>query len=200
MRLYNSNDFEAFSKKFRINFFNSLSAYRATHLIGTKSKDGIDNLAIFSSIVHVGSNPPLFGVIFRPAKGFQRDTYTNIIDTLYFTINHINLNTYKQAHQTAAKYPSHISEFEQVGIKPEFTTFYAPYVKDSKIKFGLEFCQQVGLINNTILVIGRVVEVCIDPSLILEDGFINLVEAQSITTSSLDAYYLPTLLDRLGQV
>ena len=50
----------------RLNLINSITGVKPSNLIGTKSKDGFSNLAIFSSVVHLGSKPPLIGFITRP--------------------------------------------------------------------------------------------------------------------------------------
>ena len=67
----------------------------------------------------------------------ERHTYNNIKETNYFTINHINKEIYKQAHQTSARYDKDVSEFDECGLTPEYSdTIKAPYVKESKIKIG----------------------------------------------------------------
>ncbi|MCS7053720.1 MAG: flavin reductase, partial [Ignavibacterium sp.] len=76
-----------FERRYRINFVNSLSGFKSANLIGTISKSGITNLAIFSSVIHVGANPPLIGILFRPLS-VPRHTYNNIKETGCFTINH----------------------------------------------------------------------------------------------------------------
>lgn len=87
----------SFEKIYRINFVNSLPGFKSANLIGTISKEGKTNVAIFSSVNHVGVNPPLIGMLVRPAS-VPRCTYTNIKETNYFTINHINKEIFKKAH------------------------------------------------------------------------------------------------------
>jgi hypothetical protein len=41
----------------RLNLINSCTGYKSANLIATKSVDGAVNVAIFSSITHLGSNP-----------------------------------------------------------------------------------------------------------------------------------------------
>ena len=74
----------------RLNLVNSITGIKPANLIGTISKDGNSNLAIFSSIFHLGSNPALIGFISRPDKKSRRDTLNNILETKYYTINHIH--------------------------------------------------------------------------------------------------------------
>ena len=68
MHYFNSNDLDGLSKVYRLNLINSITGYKSANLIGTQNLNGITNLAIFSSIIHIGSNPPLMGFILRPAK------------------------------------------------------------------------------------------------------------------------------------
>jgi len=88
----------------RAQLINSTSGFRSVALIGTIDTKGQTNLAIFNSIVHIGSNPPLLGFIMRP-DSVERHTLSNIMGTGYYTINHIHQKMYEQAHQTSARYP-----------------------------------------------------------------------------------------------
>jgi len=74
-------------KNFRIDLINSVTGIKTPHLISTISNDGITNLAIFSSIVHLGSNPPLIGFVLRPETRRLSDTMQNIRTEKYYTIN-----------------------------------------------------------------------------------------------------------------
>ena len=53
-------------KQERVHFANSLGGFKSVGLIGTKNTNNQTNLAIVDSILHIGSNPPLFGIVFRP--------------------------------------------------------------------------------------------------------------------------------------
>ena len=66
--------------------------------------------AIFNSIIHIGSNPPMLGFILRPLT-VPRHTYTNFKENDYFTVNQVHKDDIEKAHQTAAKYDTEISEF-----------------------------------------------------------------------------------------
>jgi flavin reductase (DIM6/NTAB) family NADH-FMN oxidoreductase RutF len=183
-------DIAGFEKQVRTNLINGLSGYKSAHLIGTQDKLGASNLAIFSSVVHIGANPPLMGFIQRPAS-VERHTYENIKETGVFTINHVPLEWYKQAHQTSARYAKSQSEFEVCG----FTTYYspdhlAPYVKESPVKIGLELKEEINITSNdTILIVGEIKELFLDPSFILENGTIDLGVARTILVHGLETYY-----------
>ncbi len=110
MASYNISDIDSWERFYRANFINSLTGFKSVSLIGTVSEYGQINLGIFSSIVHVGSNPPLVGYINRPVTAASH-TLANIQATGVYTINHIHPSYVQQAHQTSAKYEAEISEF-----------------------------------------------------------------------------------------
>lgn len=182
----------------RAQLINSISGFRSTVLIGSKDIAGQTNLAIFSSIVHIGSNPPLLSFIMRP-DSVERHTLTNIMDTGYYTINHIHNNIYEQAHQTSARYPKSVSEFDATGLTPEYKNeFVAPFVKESHIQIGMEFKERVTIeINQTSMVIGEIKAVYFPTNCLELDGFINLEKAGTITSAGLDSYHATQLLQRL---
>ena len=77
-------------------------------------------MAVFSSVTHLGSNPPLLGVIFRPVNDVPRNTYENIKETGQFTINHIDASIINDAHHTSAKYDKDVSEFDITCLEEEY--------------------------------------------------------------------------------
>lgn len=199
MTYFSSNDISEMESRYRAALINSLSGFKSASLIGSADKHGNTNLAIFSSIVHLGSNPALIGFINRPDT-VSRHTLENILETNCFTINHINAAIYKQAHQTSARYPKAISEFDATGLSTEFGKLLkAPYVKESHIKYGLEFVEKHELkINGTILIIGKVVEIIIPENCLLEHGAIAIEKAETVAVSGLDSYHTTTKLSRLS--
>ena len=64
MQHFNTNDIQGFSKIYRLNLINSITGYKSANLIGTRSNSGEENVAIFSSITHLGSNPALLHFTF----------------------------------------------------------------------------------------------------------------------------------------
>lgn len=186
-------------KQERVHFANSLGGFKSVGLIGTQNKIGQTNLAIVDSILHIGSNPPLFGMIFRPGV-VERHTLENILETGCYTINHINETIFKQAHQTSARYEREISEFEVTHLTPTYKNgFIAPFVEESHVQLAMEFKEKITLsINNTVLIIGEVKEVYFPENCLLPDGFLDLEKANSITCTGLDSYHKTTRIDRLS--
>jgi flavin reductase (DIM6/NTAB) family NADH-FMN oxidoreductase RutF len=186
-------------KQERVHFVNSIAGFKSVCLIGTQNELNQSNLAIVSSLIHIGSNPPLLGIVFRPGV-VDRHSLKNILETKFFTVNHINESIYKQAHQTSARYDRHISEFDATGLTAQYKNdFFAPFVAESKLQIALEFKEKVELtINNTVLVIGEVKAVYFPSDCMEKDGFLNIEKATSITCSGLDSYHKTIQLDRLS--
>mgnify|MGYP003599344675 FL=1 len=186
-------------KQKRVHFANSLGGFKSVGLIGTQNKSRQTNLAIVDSILHIGSNPPLFGMIFRPGV-VERHTLENILETGFYTINHINENIFKQAHQTSARYDRTISEFDVTDLNSEYKNdFFAPFVEESQVQLAMEFKEKIILnINNTILVIGEVKAVYFPENCLQKDGFLDIEKAESITCSGLDSYHKTAKIDRLS--
>ena len=182
----------------RAQLINSISGFRSVALIGTIDRQGQTNLAIFSSIVHIGSNPPLLSFIMRP-DSVERHTLTNIMDTGFYTINHINSSMYEKAHQTSARYPKSVSEFDAAQLTPVFKNdFVAPFVAESQIQIGMEFRERIEInINQTSMIIGEIKFVHYPTSCLLEDGFIDIEKAGTITSTGLDSYHTTQVLKRL---
>jgi len=186
-------------KQIRVHLINSLGGFKSVSLVGTADKNGNPNLAIFSSFFHVGANPPLVGLIFRPSPP-ERDTLRNMIETGFYTINHINETIYEQAHQTSARYEKEISEFDITGLNAEYKNdFFAPFVAESKVQLGIEFKEKIDIsINNTSLIIGEIVQIYVPEDCVYDDGFVDLEKANTITCSGLDSYHKTIQLDRLS--
>ena len=199
MRKFTKDELFYMSKVPRLNLVNCLTGYKSANLIGTCSESGVSNLAIFSSVTHLGSEPALLGFILRPTT-VPRDTYKNIKETGYFTLNHITEDMIDDAHHTSSSYEEGISEFEKTGLTPEYKDhFFAPYVAESKIQLGIEFKEKVPIsVNNTTLIIGEIIQIYIPEDCLNEDGFVDIEKANSITCSGFDSYHKTVQLDRLS--
>ncbi len=197
MTHFNTDDFSQMHHLYRINLINSCSGYKSANLIGTKSVDGITNVAIFSSVTHIGSNPALLGFFLRPTTVI-RNTYNNIKETGVFTINHVHESILEDAHHTSAKYDSDISEFEMTNLIEQYKdSFSAPFVKDAPIQLAMTYVEEYDIkSNNTILLIGQIKDLYIKDNLLQNDGFINLSEANVASINGLDGYTIPKLKNR----
>ena len=156
-------------------------------------------MAIFSSIFHVGANPPYIGFVIRP-DGIGHETMSNILHSKNYTLNNVLESNFFAAHQTSARYLEGQSEFKECGFTEEYIEgFNAPFVKEANVKIGLEFKEYMPfLLNRTKIVIGEIKHIIIDEHLVSEDGFVDLAKAGSLTSAGLDAYYSTNELGRLS--
>ncbi len=197
MQLITSSTIETWERFYRANFINSLTGFKSVSLIGTINQKGQTNLGVFSSVIHIGSDPALVGYINRPLKAAPH-TLANIQSTGVYTINHIHPSFLEKAHQTSAKYSVEVSEFDDVGLTPEFIdNMAAPFVKESKVKFALTLEEIIPIkLNNTFLVIGKLQHAKLEENILLPDGFLQLDKASSLCSNGVDAYYSTQLIDR----
>lgn len=196
--IINKQDIEQFEQRYRTAFVNSLAGFRQAVLIGTKSVEDNTNLAIFNSLIHLGANPALFGLINRP-DSVQRHTLQNILDLKEYTINYVSATLYEKAHQTSARYEKGISEFEEVGFKELYhPSCKAPFVEEAIVKIAMQLEDIIPIpLNGTILIIGSIKQIEIEAGMIGEDGFVALSEAEILISQGLDAYFVSKKLGRL---
>ncbi len=198
MQQFTPTEWQSWERFYRANFINSLTGFKSASLIGTINAQGVPNLGMFSSMVHIGSDPALIGYINRPVAAAPH-TLANIKSNGFYTVNHIHPSFVDKAHQTSAKYPDEVNEFKEVGLTEEYLEgINVPFVKESAIKYLLSLKEIVPItLNDTFLVIGQLEQVLIDPSLQpTADGFLELDQIGSICSNGLDAYYNTTLIER----
>lgn len=181
----------------RVAFVNSLSGFKSLNLIASIDGNGNENVAIFNSVVHLGADPALLGFINRPDE-VERNTLSNIKETGYYTINHIQESFIDAAHQTSARYPKGVSEFEAVGLTPEYRdAFQVPFVKESSVQISLSLVEVLPItVNNTYLIIGEILDVYLPKSILLEDGSLAIERISTVCGSSLNGYHSPKLIKR----
>ena len=199
MHFFDNKNISSLDKIYRINLINSCSGFKSANLLGSISKDGKTNVAVFSSVTHLGSNPPTLGFILRPTT-VPRDTYKNIKDIGHFTINHIWEAILEDAHHTSAKYPDHISEFDRTNLEPEFKgQFKAPFVKNAPVQMSMKFIEEIYVPSNDVmLIVAQIQELYVKDELLHEDGLINLSKGNVVTINGLDTYAVPKFKKQLS--
>ena len=175
----------------RLKLINSITGVKPANLIGTRSSDGITNLAIFSSIVHLGSNPPLISFVTRTSKEVNRNTLANILSTNFFTINQIQKSFVKNAHYTSAKFNASTSEFQMCKLDEEYiNNFYAPFVKQSNLKIGLELKEIIKITSNdSTLVVGEIKQITTKKEYLKDDFMFDLEKSGALAIGGLNEYF-----------
>ena len=214
-----ANRIDQFERSYKVNFINGLSGFKSAHLVGTYDDDSVDNLAIFSSVFHLGADPALIGMIVRP-DSVARHTLANIRSAGYYSLNHVHEGIYQQAHQTSARYRADVSEFEAVGLTPEridsstlgvikqgavsapfIQADYCkvPFVKEAfvKVLLGLEDVVPIKA-NGTLLVVGKVLAVNLPTASVNQQGVIDYQSLDEVAVVGLDSYYQANHVGRLS--
>ena len=198
MQYFNLDDIQGFSKLYRLNLINSITGYKSANMIGTRSNSGEENVAIFSSITHLGSNPALLHFTLRP-NTVPRDTYKNIKENMVFTVNHVSMAQIEQAHHTSAKYDENISEFDQTSLEAEYKMdWYAPFVKGVPIALGCRYLNEYEIKENgCVLIIAAIEHIFVEDKLLQKDGWVKLESGEVVAINGLDGYALPQLQKRM---
>ena len=198
MAFFNRKDIDKLDKIYKINLINSCSGFKSANLLGSICTEGISNVAIFSSVIHLGSNPPTLGFVLRPTT-IPRNTHKNIKDIGYFTINHIYEDIIDDAHHTSAKYPEEISEFDVTSLEEVFKgDFKAPFVKGSPVQMSMKFIEEIYVPSNDVmLIVAQIEELYINDELLQNDGLINLSIGKIAAINGLDTYTIPAFKKQL---
>ena len=181
----------------RLNIINSCTGYKSANLIATLSENGSANVAVFSSITHLGSNPGLLGFIVRPTT-VPRDTYSNIKSKGFFTVNHITLDMISDAHHTSENYEVGISEFDKTNLTEEYKeNLEIPFVKGSPIQLYCKYMNEYYIKeNDTIHIIASIEHIFYNENMEHKDGWLQLDKGNVVVINGLDGYCLPKLMDR----
>ena len=188
---FDKKDIQDLEKVNRINLVNSITGIKTALLVATKNSENVTNLAIFSSIVHISSNPPLLGFFIRNNKKIRRDTLENIIENNVYSFNHINSSILKRAHLTSIKFDKTTSEFDVCKFTEEYIKgFFAPFVKESNVKIGMSLREVVEMeCADSKLIIGKIDHILFDKDYLENDFSLNLEKTASISVCGLNHYY-----------
>ena len=177
-------------RKKRLKLMNSITGVKPCNLVGTIDEKGQSNVAIFSSAIHLGSDPALIGLVSRPTT-VPRHTYENIVSTKEYTLNMVQEGFFENAHYTSAKFEKSVSEFRRCGLTEEYEEeCLAPFVKESSLKIALRLVEVLPIRSNGChLLIGRVVLVKTEKDLSLRDDAIDLDYSHAVGVGGLNDYY-----------
>jgi len=190
MTHFNIDSLGQMERFYRANFINCLTGFKSPIMIGTVSPKGNHNLAIFNNIAHLGSDPALIGFVNRP-RAAAPHTLSNIEATGIYTMNHVTTDMIEKAHQTSAKYPEGVSEFDETGLSPEFLeNCAAPFVKESPVKFSLKLKEVIPIqFNQTFFVIGAIQHIYLDRDIVDAEGYLNLLQVDIIASLGNHEYF-----------
>lgn len=147
--------------------------------IATIDDAGTNNLAPFSYFNMVGDDPPHVMFSTRRDNNSNKDTLNNVLSTKQFVVNMVTEALAEQMNSTAQAVPTDVDEFQMVGVTPIPSSAVKPMrVKESLVQFECEMVHHYFLEDHkqggACVVIGRVVRMHFDESVLLEDYKINM--------------------------
>lgn len=154
--------------------------------ISSLDEDGRRNLAPFSFFNVVSGRPPqvVFSPMIRGTDAAEKDTLRNIRGTGEFVVNIVTEALAEAMNITSTEFPSPIDEFEAAGLTAvPSVVVKAPRVAESPVHLEcrvahlLEIGDQPGAAT---LVVGRVVHLHVDPSVLLGEDKIDLAKLRPI--------------------
>jgi|TARA_B110000908_G_scaffold31990_1_gene38090 flavin reductase (DIM6/NTAB) family NADH-FMN oxidoreductase RutF len=198
MQHFDKDSIDLFPSRYRASLINSLSGFKSANLVGTVNGEGHTNLAMFSSVVHIGASPALVGLVMRP-NSVSRHTLENIRETEQYTINQVSESFWREAHQTSARYEGYESEFDCTNLTPSYIEHHdAPFVEQSRLKYALLLREIVPItLNDTLFVIGEITDILCDTDAVMEDGYIDIEKLATVSVSGLDSYHTTARLSRI---
>ncbi len=147
--------------------------------VSSISEEGITNLAPFSFFNMVGDDPPhiMFSTVRTGDK--NKDTLNNVLATKQFVVNLATVDLVEKMNNTSANLPSNESEFNFAGLTPAPSVFIKPpRVQESPVSMECELVHHYSLEGHqnggATIMIGRIVMIHIDESILLDDFKINL--------------------------
>ncbi len=136
--------------------------------IGTRSGDGVANLAPFSFFNLVSGHPPT--MVFAPGAGGRKDTLDNVRETGEFTVNVVSAEVVEAMNTSAATVEADVDEFEFSGVTAAPSTqIAAPLVAECKANFECVLTDIVPIGSDPVrahLVIGEAVVVHVEDALL----------------------------------
>jgi len=147
--------------------------------ISSISEDKINNLAPFSYFNMLGDDPPHVMFSTRRDNDKNKDTLNNVLATKQFVVNMVTEDVVEQMNTTSQSIPADESEFDLANLTPIPSVKVKPMrVKESKIHFECELVHHYFLEGHqqggACVVIGRIVMMHFDDSILLDDYKINL--------------------------
>lgn len=153
----------------------SLIVPRPIAWVGTRSPDGIDNLAPFSFFNGVSTHPPILSISVARDRAGLKDTAANILATEVFTVNVVGEHQVVAMQQSSGPYRADVSEFEATGLVPlPGQQVAAPRVQGAPACFECRLNRAIDL-DTTHLFLGDIVGIHVSDDLLMEDGGVDPV-------------------------
>ena len=138
---------------------------------GTRSADGVPNLAPFSYFMGVTNRPPSLAIsVARGPRNALKDTARNILETQEFTVSIVSRPRVEAMNATSEALPPEVSEFEVAGLTPlPGERVQAPRPAEARASMECRLWQSLDL-GSTHLFVGEILLFHVDDALFGADG------------------------------
>lgn len=85
--------------------------------VTTRSRDGVLNLAPFSTFTYVSTKPPMIGFNAGRKAGRRKDTAHNILTTGEFVVHVVDASLLAPMHESSVEHPPEVSEADVLGLE-----------------------------------------------------------------------------------
>jgi flavin reductase (DIM6/NTAB) family NADH-FMN oxidoreductase RutF len=150
--------------------------------ISTRSEDGVDNLAPFSSYNYVSLKEPT--VLFNTPNGDRdelKDTARNALETGEFVVNVVTESEIERMDHTSASIPPEESEFDLADVeRADCRTVDAPRVADAPISMECTLHDSLE-VHDKLMILGDVRHVHVAEDLVSEgDGKLDMRDLPTV--------------------
>lgn len=171
----------------------SLVVPRPIAWVGSRSPDGVDNLAPHSYFNIISSDPP---IVHFTSTGVK-DSLTNVRATGVFTVSIVGRALLEAMNTTAADFPAAVSEFDHADItKAEAETVAAPYVAEAPAVLECRVRTIVSM-GTGHMVFGDVTRMAVDDRLWTDDGRVDIAALDPVGRLSGSLYSMSDTILRL---
>ena len=138
--------------------------------VGTRSPEGIDNLAPFSYFMGVSTKPPSIAIsIARGRNGVLKDSTSNILATKMFTVSIVSYELVQKMVESSRPWPADVSEFEAVDLSvQESDLVVAPRPTEALVSMECRLVHVHDMQSNHLLV-GEVCRYHLEDSIVMMD-------------------------------
>jgi flavin reductase (DIM6/NTAB) family NADH-FMN oxidoreductase RutF len=149
IKTLSSEEIANLDRSYRRDFINRITGAKAAWILGSFHPDFGENLALFSSVVHVGANPPLIGIVFRPSLN-RLHSLRNISETKLFSLNSLPFSLHKEMHSASANWDEDVNDFQICGLqKVAGLDHPIPLIKEATVRMLLEPKEKIRIQSNS---------------------------------------------------
>jgi len=123
--------------------WSSVVSPRPVSLIVSRSKEGLSNIAAYSSVALISVYPPILSVSIGQRKGKPKNTLINILETKQFSVNFVHRELIEIANESAEGSDT-VDDFLRLKLTPnKFDSSFALAIDESPASIACELIQTV---------------------------------------------------------